>query len=243
MAFSGFQDFVPNFGSALQSFIAASPGISVGSGYRDVARQQQLWNRALQKYGSPQAARKWVAPPGHSYHNKGLAADLQFASPAALQWAHDNAARYGLGFPLGNENWHIELAGARGGGAGNATSLAPPPDIGTLLASGIVQTPPGRDEINALAETSAGSLPSASSTRRTEEAQPMLREGRRQETPNVSLETNLGDTGQAAPTPSPAPKLLAQLENSMAPLAELFNVRTIGQAGVPKAQPLPGRRF
>jgi len=241
MAFSGFQDFVPNFGSALQRFIAASPGISVGSGYRDVARQQQLWNRALQKYGSPQAARKWVAPPGHSYHNKGLAADLQFASPAARQWAHDNAARYGLGFPLGNENWHIELAGARGGGAGNATSLAPPPDIGTLLASGIVQTPPGRDEINALAETSFRSLPSPS--RRADEDQPLMRGGRRQETPNVSLETDdlAGDSERTAPATQP--KLLSQLENSMAPLAELFNVRTIGQAGVPKAQPLPGRRF
>jgi hypothetical protein len=57
-----------------------------------------------------------VAPPGNSQHNHGNAADLGYLSPDALEWAHTNAGKYGLAFPLKNENWHIELAGARGGG-------------------------------------------------------------------------------------------------------------------------------
>jgi hypothetical protein len=31
------------------------------------------------------------------------------------RWVHDNAHKYGLSFPLGNEPWHIELVEARGG--------------------------------------------------------------------------------------------------------------------------------
>jgi D-alanyl-D-alanine carboxypeptidase len=115
--FSGFQDFDPRFAGALQRFIAASPGLQVNSGYRTPARQAQLWANAVQKYGSESAARRWVAPPGHSFHNMGLAADLGFTGEGSLGWAHAHAGDYGLAFPLRNENWHIELAGARGGGA------------------------------------------------------------------------------------------------------------------------------
>lgn len=88
--------------------------ITINSGYRSNERQTQLWQEALQKYGSVAEARKWVAPPGNSQHNKGNAADLGYGSDAARQWAHDNASKYGLQFPLGNENWHIEDADARG---------------------------------------------------------------------------------------------------------------------------------
>lgn len=104
------------FQQALQSFLAASGGkIKVTSGKRSTQRQSQLWEQALKKYGSPAAARKWVAPPGRSKHEIGLAADLRFATPAERAWAHSNAARFGLTFPLGNEPWHIEPLGARGG--------------------------------------------------------------------------------------------------------------------------------
>ncbi|MCB4771811.1 D-alanyl-D-alanine carboxypeptidase family protein [Ancylobacter sp. Lp-2] len=107
------------FQTNLQSFIdsANTMGFNIGvtSGFRTVERQQQLWNEALKKYGSVAEARKWVAPPGSSNHNKGQAADLSFGSDAARQWAHDNAKSFGLNFPLSNENWHIEPAGARGG--------------------------------------------------------------------------------------------------------------------------------
>lgn len=106
--------FDPAFQSALSKMIKESGGkLKINSGYRSVTRQAQLYAQALKKYGSPEAARKWVAPPGHSNHNKGLAADLGFTTPDAVSWAHQNAARYGLVFPLANENWHIEPVGAR----------------------------------------------------------------------------------------------------------------------------------
>lgn len=116
-SFSGMQ---PEFSSALANLFASAPenvrsGLRVGSGFRSPQRQEQLWQQALQKYGSESAARKWVAPPGRSQHNHGNAADLKYLNDAARQWVHQNAGQFGLAFPLSNENWHIELAGARGG--------------------------------------------------------------------------------------------------------------------------------
>lgn len=87
--------------------------VKVDSGYRSVDHQRKLWNAALAKYGSVRAARRWVAPPGHSYHGRGLAVDLKYASADAREWVRDNAKKYGLHFPLSNENWHIEMVGSR----------------------------------------------------------------------------------------------------------------------------------
>lgn len=101
------------FASNLERMIAAIPGISITSGFRSTKRQAELWSEALEKYGSPEAARKWVAPPGSSQHEKGLAADLRFASPQAREEAHRRAGEFGLTFPLRNENWHIEPIGGR----------------------------------------------------------------------------------------------------------------------------------
>ncbi|MFN6986685.1 MAG: D-alanyl-D-alanine carboxypeptidase family protein, partial [Rhizobium oryzihabitans] len=106
------------FAEKLATMLASMPenlrgDITINSGYRDIQRQQQLWIDALKKYGSPEAARKWVAPPGNSQHNKGNAADLGYASDAARKWAHENAGNFGLSFPLANENWHIEDTDAR----------------------------------------------------------------------------------------------------------------------------------
>ena len=108
--------FTPEFQAALGPFLNAAPGeIGITSGYRDIATQERLWQAALEKYGSPEAARKWVAPPGSSRHNYGQAADLNFASPEVREWAHANAAEHGLTFPMSWEPWHIESVGARGG--------------------------------------------------------------------------------------------------------------------------------
>jgi hypothetical protein len=85
-------------------------GTSVRSGYRSVGEQTQLWNAALKKYGSATEARKWVAPPGHSKHNEGMAADIS----GNLQAAHKLAGKYGLWFPMSWEPWHVEPIGSRG---------------------------------------------------------------------------------------------------------------------------------
>lgn len=107
-----------DFQKRLATMIANMPNelqgsVTINSGFRSVERQQELWLTALKKYGSPEAARKWVAPPGNSQHNKGNAADLGYSSDAARKWVHSNASQYGLSFPLKNENWHIEDASAR----------------------------------------------------------------------------------------------------------------------------------
>lgn len=109
----------PAFNSALVSLFQAAPediraALRVNSAYRSPEIQAQLWEGALEKYGSPEAARKWVAPPGNSRHNHGLAADLGFLDAAARGWVHENATNYGLHFPMSWEPWHIELAGENG---------------------------------------------------------------------------------------------------------------------------------
>lgn len=107
------------FGQRLQAMMAEAErlfgagAVQVTSGFRSVERQQQLWESALQRYGSPEAARQWVAPPGSSSHNHGLAADLRYGAPGVQDWFHANAGRYGLGFRMGHEPWHIEPQGAR----------------------------------------------------------------------------------------------------------------------------------
>ncbi len=116
----------PGFRGGLQAMLTDAPAgikenLKIGSGYRSEERQAQLWADALKKYGSPEAARKWVAPPGKSQHNHGNASDLKFGSDEARKWAHDNAAKYGLAFPLGNEPWHVEAIGARGGAQPSTT--------------------------------------------------------------------------------------------------------------------------
>lgn len=134
--------------------------LGVQSGYRSEERQARLWHEALDKYGSADEARKWVAPPGRSMHNHGQAADLNYGGGGLgkgnadlIQWAHDNANAYGLTFPLSNENWHIEPIGARASsrphvdiasnpaaisGAGNETAgpamgLTGPADLHSLV--------------------------------------------------------------------------------------------------------------
>lgn len=110
---SGFEAKLEKMFAALPKELAGA--ISINSGYRSVERQQQLWQEALAKYGSVAEARKWVAPPGNSQHNRGNAADLGYSNDAARKWAHENAGQFGLSFPLSNENWHIEDSDARAG--------------------------------------------------------------------------------------------------------------------------------
>jgi hypothetical protein len=132
-----FTGMTPEFNTALETMFASAPDeirdqLQVYSGYRSPERQAELWEAALERYGSEAEARRWVAPPGRSQHNMGNAADLRYLDPAAMDWAHQNAAQFGLAFPLSNENWHIELATARGGQptGGAPAGNARPPGMG-----------------------------------------------------------------------------------------------------------------
>lgn len=104
---------------AMQRFMDAARGrIEVISGYRDDEHQERLWNAALEKYGDPEIADNWVARPGTSNHGKGQAMDLSYMDDETKEWAHANAAQFGLEFPMAHEPWHVELAGHAGGTSG-----------------------------------------------------------------------------------------------------------------------------
>ena len=118
---SPYDNMDPAFASKLQALVDASNGrLSIESGYRDEATQQQLYDAAVAKYGPDEAA-NWVAPPGHSNHEKGIAADLS----GDLQWAHEHASEFGLYFPLSNEDWHIEPVGSRDPSTNGAYTTGP----------------------------------------------------------------------------------------------------------------------
>ena len=110
-------------------------GIYIVSAFRSLDLQRQLFADAVKKYGSEQAAGKWVAPPGRSNHgptlddagNKvtdqasdgrwGSAIDVGIPGYTAVsgQWPNDIearvnaiAARHGLQSPMDWEDWHFE---------------------------------------------------------------------------------------------------------------------------------------
>ena len=85
-----------------KAFSAIAQGsCRIESGFRSHAEQARL-------YASKPGL---AAPPGHSNHERGLAADLS-CSGGALSWMHRHAAEYGLVFPMSYESWHIEPVGA-----------------------------------------------------------------------------------------------------------------------------------
>lgn len=91
---------------------ASRDGITlrIESAYRSDERQAELWAEALQKYGSPEAARKWVAPPGHSNHRTGKALDIH-TTDAIHAWLKAHAPGFGFRQPMSWEPWHWEYEG------------------------------------------------------------------------------------------------------------------------------------
>lgn len=90
--------------------------VEVISSYRSVKHQQELWNKALKKYGSAARARRWVAPPGHSYHNFGQAIDVHMYRNGRKipQKEFDQIiAQAGMYRPMSWEDWHIEPLSTR----------------------------------------------------------------------------------------------------------------------------------
>ena len=103
----------PALKRAVDRLIAASNGrVYLVSGARSTDRQTELWIEALQKYGDPEAADNWVARPGTSNHETGLAVDLSGDLGLAVSLVDE------LGLPLWRpmswEPWHFELTGMDG---------------------------------------------------------------------------------------------------------------------------------
>lgn len=102
----------PTMAAAVQRLIATSGGrIWLVSGFRDAQRQYQLWLGALEKYGSPEIADDWVARPGHSMHEAGVAADLGGDLNLAVRLIEQ--LELPLWRPMSWEPWHFELVGSR----------------------------------------------------------------------------------------------------------------------------------
>lgn len=110
-----------SFREAFIKMMAEAPdfvqkGVSVGSGWRDMAEQKRLYASGLEKYGA-KGVKTRVATPGGSAHQYGLASDLQFSDPKAKEWIYANANKYGMSFPLPKDdpNHMIYSAGMKGG--------------------------------------------------------------------------------------------------------------------------------
>lgn len=105
----------------LARIMSDRPGITIGQGYRSAEEQKtmflQRYVRTDKKTNTYYDGSYWekkpgvpmAAPPGLSYHEIGLAADLRFATDADAQWFKLNASKYGLDeFSRYGEPWHVQ---------------------------------------------------------------------------------------------------------------------------------------
>jgi len=98
---AGTEGLQPFFAARLSCLFARVEGLWIVSGFRTRGEQAELFER------KPALA----APPGHSNHELGLAADLGYPSDAARASAHEHATGCGLVYPMSYEPWHVEPAG------------------------------------------------------------------------------------------------------------------------------------
>lgn len=100
--------------------------IYIRSGYRSYENQEEVYNQYLKTYGKDYV-KKYVAFPGFSEHQTGLAIDIKasssntFANTKEAKWMSDNAHKYGFiqryikkkenvtGYQ--NEPWHYRYVG------------------------------------------------------------------------------------------------------------------------------------
>jgi hypothetical protein len=200
--------------------------LSLTSGFRTYDEQAAL------KRAKPHLA----AHPGHSRHELGEALDLGFASPATKAWVHANAGRYGLGFPVRGEDWHLEPISARGPGTvGRDVQQAQTAASGAAVAAS--QAPVDLPAIAGMTspfDTASDSLGGALA----QAAAPAADDGLTEVAPRMDPTANLTDPR--------VPKLAEVLTEANAPAAPanpaldetapLFNIKNIGQAKQFKAR-------
>jgi len=110
-------DLVPQFKARYEAAKAAAKlkghTLAITSGYRTLARQKYLYERAIKRHGSVTAATKWVLPPKKSNHPWGIAIDINYGvggtkGKKAAAWLEKNGYKYGLCRRYENEWWHFE---------------------------------------------------------------------------------------------------------------------------------------
>jgi len=95
--------------AAVNRLIEASGGsLEIVSGYRSSAEQTRLWAEAVARYDDPEVADDWVARPGTSAHERGLAVDL--GGDVALAVRLVEGLDLPLSRPMAHEPWHFELS-------------------------------------------------------------------------------------------------------------------------------------
>nr|WP_245193347.1 D-alanyl-D-alanine carboxypeptidase family protein [Amycolatopsis alba] len=89
--------------------------LCVNDGKRSRSQQQQEFDKAVQRFGSVEQAKKWALQPETSMHVKGIAVDIQPQNSAA--WVDKNGGALGWCRRYDNEKWHFEYdpAWATGG--------------------------------------------------------------------------------------------------------------------------------
>ena len=145
----------------LSRLLSDRPGISIGQGYRSAEAQKKMFLERYYRtdketntywdgsYWEKKPGVAMAAPPGLSYHEIGLAADLVFASDADRQYLQANAAKYGLDeFSRHGEPWHVqpkavpasrrhyEEEGATYGTVEDPETKYTPETIGTITETG-----------------------------------------------------------------------------------------------------------
>ncbi|MFB8141675.1 M15 family metallopeptidase [Streptomyces parvus] len=88
---------------------AADDGVTltVNSGWRSAAYQEELLRKAVARYGSAAEAARWVATATTSSHVSGDAVDI--GPDRATDWLSEHGSAYGLCRIYRNEPWHFEL--------------------------------------------------------------------------------------------------------------------------------------
>lgn len=157
----------------LRKMLAARPGMEIGDARRSSAQQERsfkarytrrpdlkektkdadrIWNGEVWVYDQHAQTGPPMAPPGQSYHEQGLAADL---SQKDNEWVRQNASRFGLvhgGTTKGaetDEPFHVQPAGVGRGTSGSTSS-------GRVSASTVSKT--------SVINKSSGTRPMSSST-------------------------------------------------------------------------------
>jgi len=98
-------DLLRRFDAAARAAAADGVTLTITSGWRSAAQQQQLIDQDVATYGVA-AAHKLVLPPAESAHVRGEAIDVGPSSGAA--WLATHGASFGLCRTYANEAWHFE---------------------------------------------------------------------------------------------------------------------------------------
>lgn len=116
---SGIDQLNPQFRDSVAALIDAARDeagydIDIYSGYRSYEHQKRLWEEGAVKYPDEEVRDNYIARPGESMHQFGLAVDLRAngkrieMGTKASDWLAKNMGRFGLTRPMSWEGWHVE---------------------------------------------------------------------------------------------------------------------------------------